>query len=161
MYFLCVCVCECVIAFTYIMTARHLVETSRSHIWGDTKSSTENTQKYCKGCGETFFLSAICLSRFLHYTICTKVQSKFSELYYRFFPFPKYKFQYMYLISTGFLLINSCVNPVALFCTSSPFRQHLKGYLSCFCKTNSPPNVLEVTRRNWICNLCLYFLQLQ
>jgi len=33
------------------------------------------------------------------------------------------------------LLINSCFNPAGLFCTSSPFRQHLKRYLTYFCKT--------------------------
>ena len=42
----------CVIAFTYIMTARHLVESSHSISEG-TKSSTENAQKYCKNCGGT------------------------------------------------------------------------------------------------------------
>jgi hypothetical protein len=59
-----------------------------------------------------------------------------------------YKFQYTHLFSTGFLLINSCLNPVALFSTSSPFRQHLKRYLTCFCKTNSTPTDFELTRRN-------------
>jgi hypothetical protein len=56
--------------------------------------------------------------------------------------------QYMYLISTSFLLLNSCLNPVALFCASSPLRQHLKRCLTCFWKTNSPPTDLELERRN-------------
>ena len=67
----------------------------------------------------------------------------------------------MYLISTCFLLINSCLNPVAVFCTSSPFRQHLKRDLTCCCKTNSPPADLELTRINWICNTWICFLYIQ
>jgi hypothetical protein len=55
-------------------------------------------------------------------------------------------------------LINSCLNPVALFYTSSPFRQHLKCYLTCFDKTNSPPVGLELTRRNKFLNSDLIFL---
>ena len=65
-----------------------------------------------------------------------------------------------HLFSTCLLLINSCLNPVALFCTSSPFRQHLKRYLTCCCKTNSPPADLELTRSNWVGSQFLYFLQL-
>jgi hypothetical protein len=58
---------------------------------------------------------------------------------------PNYSLYYMYLTSICFLLINPCLNAVVVFCTSSPFRQHLKRYLTCFCKTNSPPSVLELT----------------
>jgi len=43
---------------------------------------------------------------------------------------------------------NSALNPVALFCTSSTFRKHLKRYLCCCCKTNSPPTDIELQRRN-------------
>jgi len=56
--------------------------------------------------------------------------------------------QEMYLISICLLSINSCLNPVALFCTSSQFRQHLKRYLTCFCKTSSPSTDFELARRN-------------
>jgi hypothetical protein len=47
-----------------------------------------------------------------------------------------------------FLLINSCLNPVALFCTSLAFRRQFKRYLTCCCKTKSPATDLELTRRN-------------
>jgi hypothetical protein len=57
-----------------------------------------------------------------------------------------YNLQFMYLISTSFLLLNSCLNPVVLLCTSSPFRQHLKRYLTCLRKTTSPQNNLELGR---------------
>jgi NADH:ubiquinone oxidoreductase subunit 4 (subunit M) len=59
-----------------------------------------------------------------------------------------YNLQYMYLISTFLLLINSCLNPVALLCTSRVFRRHFKHYLTCCCKTKSPYTELELTRRN-------------
>jgi len=47
-----------------------------------------------------------------------------------------------------FLSINSCLNPVAYFCTSLAFRRHFKRYLTCCCKSKSPPNDLELKRRN-------------
>jgi hypothetical protein len=46
-----------------------------------------------------------------------------------------------------FLSINSCLNPVALFCTSLAFRRHFKRYLTCCCKTKSPPTGFELTVR--------------
>jgi hypothetical protein len=46
------------------------------------------------------------------------------------------------------LSINSCLNPVALFCTSRDFRRQFKRYLTCCCKTNSSATDLELTRRN-------------
>jgi len=52
---------------------------------------------------------------------------------------------------------NSALNPVALFCTSSTFRKHLKRYLCCCCKANSPPTDIELQRRNRVWNRFLYF----
>jgi len=57
-----------------------------------------------------------------------------------------------------FLSINSCLNPVALFCISLVFRRHFKRYLTCCCKSKSPPTVLKLKRRNWVCNHSHYFL---
>jgi len=83
---------------------------------------------------------------FWTYIICTEEKEKYYERIAEIIPESNHKLQYMYLISTCFLLINSCLNPVALFCTSSPFRQHLKRYLTCFRKTNPPPTDLELKR---------------
>jgi hypothetical protein len=47
-----------------------------------------------------------------------------------------------------FLSLNSCLNPVALFCTSLAFRRHLKRYLTWCCKPKSPTIDFELTRRN-------------
>jgi hypothetical protein len=56
--------------------------------------------------------------------------------------------RYPYLISTCFLLINSCIKPIALFYRGSPFRKHLKRYLTSFCRRNSPPTGIELRIRN-------------
>jgi len=47
-----------------------------------------------------------------------------------------------------FLSLNSCLNPVAVFCTSLAFRSQFKRYLTCCCKAKSPPTDFELTRRN-------------
>jgi len=71
-----------------------------------------------------------------------------------------YKIGYTYLISTCLLSINSCLNPVALFCTSSQFRQHLKRYLTRFCESCSPSTDFELARKYWIFTNFNYILQL-
>jgi hypothetical protein len=140
----------CVIAFSYVMTARHLVESSRPISEGTQNrqqlKTRKNTAKIVVGLTVVFMISSVPYHVVVTYFIYSK----------EFFLFkiadsvdhPNHKFQYPYLISNCFLLINSCLNPVALFCTSSPLRQHLKRYLTCFCKTNSPPAELELKRRN-------------
>jgi hypothetical protein len=45
------------------------------------------------------------------------------------------------------LSISSCLNPVALFCTSLAFRRGFKRYLSCWCKTEFPPTDFELSRK--------------
>jgi hypothetical protein len=71
-----------------------------------------------------------------------------------------YKLQYMYLMLTYLLLINSCLNPVALFCTSLAFRRQVKRYLTCCCKASSTLTKLQLTI-HLDCNHCHYFHQSQ
>jgi len=129
-----------VITFTYIMTACHLVESSRS-IFEETQNprlnTRRNTAKIVVGLTVVFLISYVPYHAYWVYVKYAEKDASFRQT----------TFQYTYLISSSFLLINSCLNPVALFCTSSPFRQHLKRYLSCFSKTNSPPTDLELRRR--------------
>jgi hypothetical protein len=135
----------CVIAFTYIMTARHLVESSRSISEGTENPQLEtrrNTAKIVVGLTVVFLISYVPYHVFWTYIIWTQ---HIETIFTGFNTQPEYAMQY--LISTCFLLINSCLNPVALFCTSSPFRQHLVRYLTCCCKRNSPSTDLELTRR--------------
>jgi hypothetical protein len=61
--------------------------------------------------------------------------------------------------SKKFLPINSCLNPVALFCISPAFRRELKRYLNCYCKTKYPPTEFEPTRRNWFLNIVIIFFR--
>jgi hypothetical protein len=139
----------CVIAFTYIMTARHLVESCLSISEGTENphlKTRRNTAKSVVGLTVVFLISYVPYHVFWTYIIWTKL----IDIFYVSFRLEISHLDYAihYLISTFFLLINCCLNPLALFCTSSPFRQHLKRYLTCFCKTNSPSTDLELTRRN-------------
>jgi hypothetical protein len=160
----------CVVAFSYIMTARVLVESSRSISEGTQNPQMEtrrNTAKTVVGLSFVFMISYVPYHVFWAYFIYSeykRFEYKISDVFSRdlnFLPLyissihshsftdtrkiaeflegSNYQFQYTYLLSTCFLLINSCLNPVALFCTSSQFRQHLKRYLTCFCKPNSTP----------------------
>jgi hypothetical protein len=137
----------CVIALCYVMTARHLVESSRPVSEGTQNpqiKTRRNTAKIVVGLTVVFLISYVpyhVLWTYIIYTEGTMMLSTNTSIS----NVSNYKIRY--LISTSFLLINSCLNPVALFCTSSPIRQHLKRYLTSFCKTNSPPTDLELRRR--------------
>ena len=126
-----------VIAFSYITTARHLVESSRSISEGTQNpqlNTRRNTAKIVVGLTVVFLISYVPYHVFWTYFICTAHFSSYLTNFTDVIDKSNYKLQYTYLISTCFLLTNSCLNPVALFYTSSPFRQHLKRYLTCFCK---------------------------
>jgi hypothetical protein len=151
----------CVIAFSYIMTAHHLVGSSRSMSEGTQSRQLKtriNTAKVVVGLTLVFLISYVPYHVLWAYYICTTDVLYYFQKYMFHFNYSSFitginllsvdKLEYPYLISTCFLLINSCLNPVALFCTSSPFRQHLKRYLTCYRKTNSNPSVLELAIRN-------------
>jgi hypothetical protein len=157
----------CVVTFSYVMTSRSLLENSRSISEGTQNpqlKTRRNTAKTVVGLAFVFMISFVPYHVFWSYFIYSenerfeyKITDDFETALYvhtwvqahtvtNILDYSNYQFQYTYLISTGFLLINSCLNPVALFCTSSQFRQHLKRYLTCFCKTNSTPTDFELTR---------------
>ena len=140
-----------VIAFSYVMTARHLVVRSRAISEGtqiaQLQQTRRNTAKIVVGLTFIFVISYVPYHVFWTYFICSHEQSGPSRSTYILHQ-SNYKFQYTYLISNCFLLINPCLNPVALFYTGSHLRQHLKRYLTCFCKTSSPSTDLELARRN-------------
>ena len=141
----------CVIAFTYIITALHLVKSSRSISEGTQNPQLEtrrNTAKIVLGLTVAFVISYVPYHALWSYIICTSEDRFFSDSLTDILIYSNNELRHTYQISTCFLLINSCLNPVALFCTSSPFRQHLKRYLTFFCKTNSSSTALELRRRN-------------
>jgi hypothetical protein len=133
------------------MTARHLVESSRSISEGAQiphLNTSRTTANIVVGLTVVFLIIDVPYHAFWTYFIFTAYEGiTYIPLYFSFASYNS-KVQYTYVISTCFLSINSCLNPVALFCTSSPFRQHLKRYLTRFRKTNSPPTDLELQRIN-------------
>jgi hypothetical protein len=140
----------CVVVFSYVMTACHLVECSRSISDGAQNpqlKTRRNTAKIVVGLVFVFMISYVPYHAFWTYFIYSQEGYRLPDVT-NLLDYSNYKLQYTYLMSNCFFLINSCLNPVALFCTISPFRRHLKRYLTCFCKTNSPPADLELARRN-------------
>jgi hypothetical protein len=137
-----------VIALTYIMTARHLVESSCSIFEGTKNPPLETRRNTAKIVLE---LTVVSLSNYVTYHAlwAYKIPTGEVEIYYvRITSFFYLNYTLLYLMSACFLLINSCLNPVALFCTSFPCKQYLKPYLTCFGKANSPPIDVELARRN-------------
>jgi Leucine-rich repeat (LRR) protein len=136
----------CLIAFSYIMTARHLVKSARP-ISEETRNSQLNTRKSTAkivvGLTVVFLISSAPYHAFWTYIV-------FNEKSYlgNIIPNKDYYLQYIYLVSTCLLLINSCLNPVALFCTSGAFRRQCKRYLTCCGKVQSALSNFELTRRN-------------
>ncbi|ALC41060.1 CCHa2r, partial [Drosophila busckii] len=64
------------------------------------------------------------------------------ELWYHFYPTAEEDFDDFWhvLRIVGFCtsFLNSCVNPVALYCVSGVFRQHFNRYLCCICVKRQP-----------------------
>ena len=136
----------CVIAFTYITTAHHLVESYRFVSQASLNSQLETRRKTAKivvGLTVVYLISYVPYHVFWSYIIWTQ---DFETVIIGFISERKYAMEY--LISTCLLLTKSCLNPVALFCTSSQFRRNLKHYLTWFCKKNPTSTYLERTRRN-------------
>jgi hypothetical protein len=139
-----------VIAFCYIMTARHLVESSCSVPEKTRKSrlnTRKNTAKIVLGLTLVFLISYVPYHISETY-IYSRLKSDFSN------GKNNEKFGWFHnsidinVILRHLLSINSCLNPVTLFCTSRAFRRHLKRYLFCCCKAKFPPNDFELTTRS-------------
>jgi hypothetical protein len=140
----------CVIAFSYIMTARHLVKSSRS-VPGEIQNPQQITRKITANV--VLGLTVVFVISYLPFHIAeTYLYSRFNLVNI----FALVLDESDWLVNTldtvkvlrYILALNSCLNPVALFCTSCAFRMHLKRYLTCCCKTKFTPTVLDLTRRN-------------
>jgi hypothetical protein len=139
-----------VIAFSYIMTARHLVDSSCS-LSEETQNlqlkTRKNTAKVVLGLTLLFVISYVPY-RFLEFYILSKYKyeilaAKDSDEINWFDVMLN-----ILQITHYFLSINPCLNPVALCCTSLAFRRHFKRYLTCCCKAKSSPTDFELTIRN-------------
>jgi hypothetical protein len=119
----------CVIAFTYIITARHSVESSRSisEVTQNPQLKTRRkTANFLVWFTVVFLVSYLPYHVFLTYIIWTRnVDDVYSSIRMMIIDL---NYGMQNLISTCFLLSNSCLNAVALFCTSSSFRQLFKRY---------------------------------
>jgi hypothetical protein len=150
----------CVIAFSYIMAARHLVESAVSiSEWTQSHQMKrrKNTAKIMIGLTFVFLISYLPYHALWTHIITTEKQ-KISDLKiieiipHKNFKLGKiissknYKLEYSYFVSTCLLLINSCLNPVAQFGMSFAFRSRLKTFLTCY-KTNSTRTDHELRRR--------------
>jgi hypothetical protein len=133
------------------MTALHLVKSTdpiSEGIQNPRLNTRKNTAKVVLGLTVVFLISYLPYHAFWAYTVST-IDSKISAVNMdEFTDNILFKLQYTLEVTKCLLLINSCLNPVALFCSSLAFRRHLKRYLTCCCKVKSPPNDFELTRRN-------------
>jgi hypothetical protein len=138
-----------VIAFFYTMTAHHLVK-SADLISEETQNpqlnKRKNVAKYVMGLTVVFMISCVPYYAFWAYTVFNLGWELHGSHWTNKFIFADSLSAS--LVSYCLFLMNSSLNPVALFCTSSLFRKHLKRYLCCCCKANSPPTDIEITRRN-------------
>jgi hypothetical protein len=132
-----------VIAFSYIMIARHLLKSSSSLSGGTQNSRLEtrkSTAKIVLGLTVVFLISYVpyhVLKTYL-FSLINLDNSLFKILERVIW---NYTIGDIMVILNVFLSINSCLNPVALFCTSLAFRRQFKRYLTCCCKAKSPPTV--------------------
>jgi hypothetical protein len=135
------------IAFSYFMTAWYLLKRDR-RISDKTQNpqvnTSKNTARIVLGITVVFLISYVPYHVFWTYIIYSEDQiPDVGEIISN----KDYKLQYTYLISTCLLLINSCLNPVALFCTSVVFRRQFKRYLTCSYQVKSPLNSFEITTK--------------
>jgi hypothetical protein len=137
-------------AFSYIMTARHLLK-SANPISEETQNSQLNTRitaaKVVLGLTLVFVIGYVPLNAVgvyvIFYTDPYVYLAHLSDL-------DNMSFNVLITAMSLILLyfMNFSLNPVALFCTSLAFRKHLKRYLCCCCKTNFPPIDIELTKRS-------------
>jgi hypothetical protein len=136
----------CVIAFSYIMTAHHLVKSAQP-ISEETQNPQADTRKITAKI--VLGLTVVFLISYVPYHVLWTYKTLNVEWNSRNIISHKgYYSQYTFILLTCLLLINPCYNPVALFCTSLAFRRQFKRYLTCHCKANSPLTTLELTRGN-------------
>jgi Leucine-rich repeat (LRR) protein len=141
----------CLIVFSNTMTAFHLVKNSDPISEGTQNpqlNTRKNSAKVVLGLTVVFLISYLPNHAFKAYTIYTVGTNLSAVNLDEFVSHILFKLQYTLAVTKCLLLINSCLNPVALFCSSLAFRRQFKRYLTCCCKAKPPPNGFELTRRN-------------
>ena len=136
----------CVIAFTYIITAHHFVETSWSVSEGTQNpqhKTGRNTAKIVVGLTFVFLISYVPYHAFWTYIICTAEQEISSERNFRYSSWFELQIS-VHVSNFNMFPFNQFLSQS---CTSSPFRQHLKRYLTCFAK-QIPPYSSQNCKKN-------------
>jgi hypothetical protein len=139
-----------VIAFSYIMTACHLMVSSVS-LTEETQNPQLNTRK--NTAKVVLGLTVVFLISYVPYHVCETIlfcSIIIDNNWDKIFEDLSSILTFVDVISILklFLTINSCLNPVALFCTSLAFRRQFKRYLTCCCKAKSTPTDLELADRH-------------
>jgi len=147
-----------VITFSYIMAARHLLKNAFL-ISEETQILQLNTWKAVAllvlGLTAAFVISYFPFHLIMFYIMFNSKRNIY-RVHVHGLDDPSFNVQVVRKISLCLFLMDSSLNPVALCCTSLAFRKHLKRYLCCCCKANSPPTDIELARRNRVWNHFLY-----
>jgi hypothetical protein len=139
----------CVIAFCYVMMTYHLLKSrfSLTETNNSRQNTRNNTANVVLGLTLVFLFTSVPFNILEQYVISSiNLENTYEEIFEEVYGSRDMIFidPILYIL----LSLNSCLNPVALFCTSLAFRRHLKHYLTRCCKKNSPPTDFELTRRN-------------
>jgi hypothetical protein len=132
------------------MTARHLLE-NNSSLSEQTQNSQLNTRK--NTAKVVLGLTVVFLITYVPYYIFETFL--YSSINFENFlvKVSKEKISALTIINISSIInlfpsINSCLNPVALCCTSLAFRRQFKRYLTCCCKAKSTPTDFELQERH-------------
>lgn len=122
-----------IIAFFYIMMARHLILSTRN-MPGEMQPHQARQIKARKKVAKTVLAFVII------FAVCFFPSHMFF-LWFYFSPnaWANYNAFWHHLRIVGFCLtfVNSCINPIALYCVSGTFRKHFDRYLFCCWKHNT------------------------
>lgn len=117
-----------IISFFYVLMARHLV-LSTQNLPGESGRQVRARKKVAKMVLAFVFIFAIC---FLPQHI---------YMLWWYINFPESIFGYngfwhaLKIIGFSLCYMNSCINPIALFCVSGTFRKYFNRYLFCCCES--------------------------
>lgn len=119
-----------IIAFFYILMARHLV-LSTHNLPGESGRQARARKKVAKMVSAFVFIFAICFLPHHVYMLWFHYNPNFNRDYNAFWHTLK-------IVGFSLSYINSCINPIALFCVSGTFRKYFYKHLFCCCKKPLP-----------------------
>lgn len=117
-----------IIAFFYILMARHLV-LSTHNLPGESGRQVRARKKVAKMVSAFVFIFALCFLPHHVYMLWFHNNPNFNRDYNAFWHSLK-------IMGFSLCYINSCINPIALFCVSGTFRKYFYRYLLCCCKNS-------------------------